>query len=85
MLARRHLVCADLNDQSRRLRRGKFAVFTKVLSHDYLTEVEWAKDFRGLLRPMRSCILTYFTGFVFEKHSVYTELFSAYNQMYSNA
>lgn len=80
-LPSRHRLCADLENQSRRLKTGKFAVYTKLLSHDYLTKEEWAKDFKGSLRPMRSCIFTYFTVFALEKHSVYTKLFSKYIQV----
>lgn len=81
-LALRHRLNADLGEQSRRLKTGKFAIFTKMLSQDYVTEVEWAKDFSKTFRPMRSCIFTYYTVFAFEKHSVYTKLFSKYTQVY---
>lgn len=81
-LALRQRLNADRGEQSRCLKTGKFAIFTKLLSQDYVTEVEWAKDFSRTFRPMRSCIFTYYTVFAFEKHSVYTKLFSQYIQVY---
>lgn len=56
---------------------GKFAFFTKSLNNKYLTDVVWTEA-AASLRPMKSCILTYFTAIAFVKHSAYQELFDRY-------
>lgn len=81
-LIKRHKVAANYEEQSIRLRTGKFAAYVKVLASNYIMDVDWAREFSQSLRPMRSCILTYFTVFALAKHSVYTKLFSRYAEKF---
>lgn len=80
-LTTRHIVAANFEEQLLRLHTGKFAAYVKVLASDYIMDVDWASEFSQSMRPMRSCILTYFTVFALARHSAYTKLFSRYTEM----
>lgn len=55
---------------------GNYAYFTKVLSHNFVTDFPWHKNYSVPLRIMKQCVHKYFSAIVFPKNSPYTDYFS---------
>lgn len=58
------------------LRTNRFGVLTKVLSNNYLTDIDDIAEETTRLRLMKSCLFKQYSTLAFEKYSPYTKFFN---------
>lgn len=77
LMADRAVIVTKLNEKLAHLRTNHFGVLTKVLSNNYLTDIDdlTMSETKGL-RLMKSCIFKQYSTLAFEKYSPYTTIFN---------
>lgn len=76
LMADRAVIETKLKEKLKNLQTNHFAVLTKVLSKNYLTDIDDISNEAIRLRLMKSCIFKQYSTLAFEKYSPYTNIFN---------
>lgn len=82
-LAKRIIPDNDTSESKVRVtKNGNLGVFVKIISNQFITDVDEKTDPNFTLRIMKSCFLSYYSVVALKKYSTYTQFFNEKIRMF---